>query len=57
MNKVCQRVALLGNQIHGSIAFCWDHDMHLYYKQAKLGEAAFGVTSYHEEIVAEEMGL
>lgn len=57
VNERYQRIAALGHQIHGTIGFQWDHDMHLYYKQAKLGAVTLGDTSYHEEIVAAALGL
>jgi len=57
VNEAYHRMTLLGHEIHGAIAFQHDHDMHLYFKQAKLGEIAFGDTAYHEEIIAREMGL
>jgi len=51
------RVTVLGQQIHGGIGFTMDHDMHLYYRQAKTGEMLFGDGNYHREIVARELGL
>jgi len=57
VNEAYHRMTLLGHEIHGAIAFQHDHDMHLYFKQAKLGEIAFGDTAQHEEIIAREMGL
>jgi alkylation response protein AidB-like acyl-CoA dehydrogenase len=57
LNEAYPRVALLGHQIHGAIAFQHDHDMHLYFKQAEIGEVAFGDSAYHHEIIARELGL
>ncbi len=57
VNEACRRVAWLGHQIHGAIAFQQDHDMHLYFKQAKVGEVAFGDNGYHGEVIARELGL
>lgn len=57
LNTVYPRIALLGHQIHGAIAFQHDHDMHLYFKQAKLGEMSHGDTAYHAGIIARELGL
>lgn len=53
----CQRVSALGIQIHGAIGFSWEHDMHLFFKQAKLGEVSFGDAAYHEQTIAREIGL
>ncbi|MCP4755032.1 MAG: acyl-CoA/acyl-ACP dehydrogenase [Proteobacteria bacterium] len=52
-----RRVAFLGHQIHGAIAFCDEHDMHLYYRKAKAGETFFGDSGYHMEKVAQQLGL
>ncbi|MBI2856763.1 MAG: acyl-CoA/acyl-ACP dehydrogenase [Chloroflexi bacterium] len=57
VNQACHRVTVLGHQVHGAIGYCWDHDMHLYYKQARMGELSFGDTSHYKEIVATELGL
>ncbi len=46
------RVAANGIQVHGGIGFTWEHDMHLYFKRAKVNELLFGDTTYHREIVA-----
>ena len=29
-------------QLHGGIGFTWEHDAHLYYKNAMAGEVLFG---------------
>ncbi len=57
VSEAYRRVTFLGHQIHGGIGFCWDQDMHLYFKQAALGAASFGDASYHMEIVAKGLGL
>ncbi|MCX5999967.1 MAG: acyl-CoA/acyl-ACP dehydrogenase [Chloroflexi bacterium] len=57
VNQAYRRITCLGHEIHGAIAFQDDHDMHLYFKQAKVGEVAFGDTAYHSEIVAKSLGL
>ncbi|MFC1896443.1 acyl-CoA dehydrogenase family protein, partial [Thermodesulfobacteriota bacterium] len=51
-SNAAKKTALLGHQIHGAISFCEEHDMHLYYRQAKAGEVAFGDADYHLERVA-----
>lgn len=56
-NKASRRVTQLGHQIHGAIAFCEEHDMHLYYRRAKTGEVLFGDIDYNMEIVAQQLGL
>ena len=51
------RVALLAHQIFGAIGFTMDHDIHLYYRQAKAAEIVFGGGDFHRAIVAQELGL
>jgi alkylation response protein AidB-like acyl-CoA dehydrogenase len=36
-----------GIQIHGGIGYTWEHDMHLYVKRMKSGEALFGTSGAH----------
>jgi len=57
VNQAYRRIASLGHEIHGAIAFQNDHDMHLYLKQAKVGEVAFGDNAFHKEMVAKALGL
>lgn len=51
------RVIKLGHQIHGAISFCDEHDMHLYLRKCKAASVAFGDTEYHQEKVAQQLGL
>ena len=51
------RVTLLAHQIFGAIGFTMDHDIHLYYRQAKAGDIIFGGADFQREIVARELGL
>ena len=57
VSEAYRRVISLGHQVHGAIAFQQDHDMHLYTKRASLGAYSLGDVSYHEEVVARELGL
>jgi alkylation response protein AidB-like acyl-CoA dehydrogenase len=34
-----------------------DHDMPLYFKEAKAAESTFGNADWHREIVAQQLGL
>jgi alkylation response protein AidB-like acyl-CoA dehydrogenase len=52
-----KRVTANGQQVHGAIGFTEEHDLHLYYKNAKSWELLFGDRDVHCEIVAEQMGL
>jgi alkylation response protein AidB-like acyl-CoA dehydrogenase len=51
------RVTLLAHQIFGAIGFTMDHDIHLYYRQAKASEIVFGDADFQRAIVARELGL
>ncbi|MCP4756091.1 MAG: acyl-CoA/acyl-ACP dehydrogenase [Proteobacteria bacterium] len=56
-SEASRKVSFLAHQIHGAIAFCDEHDLHLYYRKAKAGEIAFGDGNYHLEKVAEQLGM
>jgi alkylation response protein AidB-like acyl-CoA dehydrogenase len=54
----CQRLlAQEGIQSLGGIGFTWEHDMHLYVKRAKSGDAVFGTARHHRARVATLAGL
>ena len=55
VGEACQRVTLLGHQIHGGISFCRDHNMHLYYRRVRAGALTLGDTVFHRRIVAREL--
>jgi alkylation response protein AidB-like acyl-CoA dehydrogenase len=44
-------------QMHGSIGFTWEHDMHFWFKRAKWNEFAFGDATYHRERLAQLEGF
>ena len=44
-------------QVHGGIAFTWEHDMHLYFRRAKTTEALFGGSVHHRSLLADRIGL
>ena len=46
-----------GVQVHGGIAFTWEHDMHLYLKRIKTAEVLFGDAAEHRERIAQLAGL
>ena len=56
-SEALARVAAEGVQVHGGIAFTWEHDMHLYQKRIKSMEALFGDEAYHRERIAKIAGL
>jgi len=50
------RVTADGIQVHGGIGMTWEHDMHLFFKRAKVIEATLGDADYHRELVARALG-
>jgi alkylation response protein AidB-like acyl-CoA dehydrogenase len=52
----CQRLLAKGGiQLHGGIGYTWEHDMHLYGKRVKTGEALFGTSAWHRARLAERL--
>jgi alkylation response protein AidB-like acyl-CoA dehydrogenase len=47
----------IAHQLHGGIGFTEEHDLHLYYKHAKVSELDFGDSWVHRQKVADAMGL
>jgi alkylation response protein AidB-like acyl-CoA dehydrogenase len=56
-SEALARVAAEGVQVHGGIAFTWEHDMHLFQKRIKSMQALFGDEAEHRERVAKLAGL
>jgi alkylation response protein AidB-like acyl-CoA dehydrogenase len=54
-NESYRRVVALGHQVFGGIGYCEEHDLPLYYRRARVAEAAFGDADFHRKIVAEEL--
>lgn len=52
-------VGVFGDDIqnHGGTGFTWEHDTHIYLKQARAWENLFGSTDDHRERVADLMGI
>ncbi len=44
-------------QIHGGISFTWEHDVHLFVKRAKTGEALFGTRAVHRARIADLLNV
>jgi alkylation response protein AidB-like acyl-CoA dehydrogenase len=43
--------------LHGAIGYTWEHDLHLFYKRAKLNEHLFGSPGRWHERIADGLGL
>ncbi len=44
-------------QVHGGIAFTWEHDLHLYFRRATTTQALFGGSTHHRGLLADRAGL
>ncbi len=44
-------------QVHGGIAFTWEHDLHFFLKRAKVDGSLFGSARHHRDRVADIYGL
>lgn len=47
-----ESVASWATQLHGGIAYTWEHDTHFYLKRAKLNQLLFGDGDYHCDRIA-----
>ena len=56
-SEALAHVADEGVQVHGGIAFTWEHDMHLFQKRIKSMQALFGDEADHRERIAKLAGL
>jgi alkylation response protein AidB-like acyl-CoA dehydrogenase len=53
----CGWIAGEGIQVHGGIAYTWEHDMHLYARRIKSLEAYCADAHWHREMIARVAGL
>ena len=44
-------------QVHGGIAFTWEHDLHLFFRRAITTKALFGGSAQHRALLADRAGL
>ncbi|OSC38926.1 acyl-CoA dehydrogenase family protein [Mycobacterium decipiens] len=44
-------------QIHGGVAFTWEHNLHLYFRRAKTTAALFGSSARNRALLADRAGL
>ena len=56
-SDISRRVGLLGVKILGGTGVSEEHDMQLYFRNAKASEQAFGDGDFHREVVAQQFGL
>jgi alkylation response protein AidB-like acyl-CoA dehydrogenase len=50
------KTAADGIQMHGGIAFTWEHPAHLYLKRARADAQLFGTPAYHRERYLQHLG-
>ena len=43
--------------LHGGIGFTWEHDAHLYYRNAITGNVLLGGPTAQQDRVAEKLGI
>ena len=51
------RVADSALTLHGAIGYTWEHDLHLFYKRAKLDEYLYGAPAAWNERIADGLRL
>lgn len=52
-----RRIAKEGIQVLGGIGYTWEHDMHLYVRRLKSGNALFGTEDEHLARIADSVGV
>ncbi len=57
INRSYQRVCALAHQSHGAIGFTWDHSLQLYTRRARDQGVMYGDSAFHEDLVAQELGI
>jgi len=43
--------------LHGAIGYTWEHDLHLFYKRAKLNQALLGSPQQWNDVIADRLDL
>ncbi len=51
------RTCVQACHLHGAMGYTWDHNAQLYLRRIKAAELTFGDATFHEEIVAQQLGL
>jgi hypothetical protein len=57
VNTAYKFVSKWAIRLHGGIGTSREHDISLYYRRAKAVDIAYGGCDYHNELVAEKLGL
>ena len=54
-NHAYRRIVQLGHQVMGGVGYCEDHELPLYFRNARMAETAFGDSDTHMEIIADAL--
>ena len=54
---VAYRCAAQAIQLHGGIAFTWEHPAHLYFKRATSSQFLLGTSRHHRDLVGRAIGI
>lgn len=56
-SEVYEEVAGSSIQLHGGIAFTWEHDIHLHFKRAKATKLLLGSPQHHRRLLGDVLAL
>jgi alkylation response protein AidB-like acyl-CoA dehydrogenase len=56
-SEVYEKAAGDAIQLHGGIAFTWEHDAHLYLKRARSTKLLLGSPTHHRRLLGDTLGL
>lgn len=57
VSEACNRICGQGCHLHGALGFSELHDTQLYFRRVKAATLAFGDAVFHQQIVAQQLGL
>ena len=57
VGAACSRVCAQACHLYGAMGYTEDHDTQLYLRRVKAAELTFGDVTFHQEIVAQQLGL
>lgn len=56
-SQVFEQAAADSIQVHGGVAFTWEHDAHLFLKRAKASKLLLGTPGHHRALLGDVLGL
>ena len=57
VSEACGRTCAQACHLHGAIGYTKEYDVQLYLRRVKAAGLSFGDTTFHQEIVAQQLGL